>query len=223
MFGAGIQTASIGGGGLASPGSNSTTAFTYNGSTWTNITATPFATKGAGAAGTSTAALIIGSDVPGSNNQDSYSWNGSSWSEEGALNDTFQNGAAGGPTENTAFVAGSEYSPAPSTRFETYNGSAWTSGPSMGSAQYQNRGFGSSTEAMSIGGYDKVTTVQRFNGTAWATSPSLAVGRKNFGASNFSASGITNGWVGGGANGPSAVEEFTDESTAVNVKTLTQG
>jgi len=221
MFSAGIQTASIGGGGLASPGSNSDAAFTYNGSSWTNITATPFATKGAGAAGTSTAALIIGSDVPGPNNQDSYSWNGSSWSEEGALNDTFQNGAAGGPTENTAFVAGSEYSPAPSTRFETYNGSAWTSGPNMTSAQYQNRGFGSSTEAMSIGGYDKITTVQRFNGTAWATSPSLAVGRKQFASSNFSASGITNGWVGGGADGPSAVEEFTDETTVLNVKTLT--
>ena len=222
MFSAGIQTASIGGGGLASTGSNSTTAFTYNGSTWTNITATPFATKGAGAAGTPTAALIIGSDVPGPNNQDSYSWNGSSWSEEGALNDTFQNGASGGPSENTAFVAGSEYSPSPSTRFETYNGTAWTSGPNMTSAQYQNRGFGSSTAAMSLGGYDKITTAQRFNGTAWQSSPALGVGRKQFASANFGASGVTNGWVGGGADGPSAVEEFTEESTTANVKTLTQ-
>jgi hypothetical protein len=222
MWGAGIQTASIGGGGLASTGANSSAAFTYNGTAWAGITATPFATKGAGGAGTSTAALIYGSDISPSDNQDSYSWNGAAWSEEGAMNDTFQNGASGGPTENTAFAAGSEYSPSSSTRFETYNGTAWASGPAMGTAQYQNRGFGSSADCLSVGGYNKITTAQRFDGTSWATSPALGVGRKQFASSNFSASGVTNGWVGGGADGPSAVEEFTVESTAVNVETLTQ-
>ena len=224
QFGAGTQTASISGGGYYEPGGNTTSANTYNGTSWTGITATPEATKGAGAAGTTTAALIYGSDVPSTSmNKDSYSWNGSSWSEEGALNSDFQNGGSGGPTENTAFASGSLFTPPEaSTRFETYNGTAWANGPTMATTQYQNRGFGSSSAAMSVGGYNKVTTCQRFDGTAWATSPSLAVGRKQFAAANFGASGITNGWVGGGADGPSAVEEFTDESTAINVKTLTQ-
>jgi len=219
QFSAGIQTAAIGGGGYNT--GNHATAYTYDGSTWTTITDTPYATKGAGAGGTSTAALIFGSDISPSDNQDSYSWNGSAWSEEGALNNTFQNGAAGGPTENTTFAAGSEYSPQPSTRFETYNGTAWTSGPSLNTAAYQNRGFGSSTECLSIGGYNKITGVEKFDGTAWATSPTLGTGRKQFASANFTASGVSNGWVGGGADGDSSVEHFTEETTAANTVDIT--
>jgi len=221
MFGAGIQTASIGGGGLASPGANSDAAFTYNGTTWTGITATPEATKGAGAAGTSTAALIFGSDVPSvSINKDSYSWNGSSWAEEGALNTDFANGASGGPTENTAFKAGSTFSPPEASNvFETYDGSTWTSGPNLLTPVNQNRGFGSSAECLSIGGYDKITGVERFDGSSWAAAPVLGTGRKQMASSNNAASGITSGWVGGGADGPSAVEEYT--AVAVAAKTIT--
>jgi len=224
QFGAGIQTATIGGGGYYEPGGNTSAANTYDGSSWTGITATPVATKGAGAAGTSTACLIYGSDTPDSSiNQDSYYWNGSSWAEEGALNASFQNGAAGGPTENTAFKAGSlQGSPETSTNFETYNGSAWTAGPSLMTSVQQNRGFGSSTECFSIGGYNKITPVEKFNGTAWETTPSLATGRKQFASANFTAPGVSNGWVGGGADGDSSVEHFTEESTSLNVKDLTQ-
>ena len=222
QFSAGIQTATIGGGGLASPGANTTTAYTYNGTTWTGITATPEATKGAGAAGTSTAAIIFGSDVPSvSINKDSYSWNGSSWAEEGALNNDFANGASGGPTESTAFKAGSVFTPpAASNTFETYDGSSWTSGPTLNTPVYQNRGFGSSAECLSIGGYNQITGVERFDGSAWTTSPSLAAGRKQFASSNFAASGITSGWVGSGADFPSgATEKFTEATTAVGSAT----
>lgn len=221
QWSAGIQTAAIGGGGLnASPTANVATAFTYNGTSWTTITNTPFATKGAGGAGTSTACLIYGSDISPSDNQDSYSWNGSSWSEEGALNATFQNGASGGPTENTAFAAGAEYSPAPSTRFETYDGSSWTSGPVLNTAVTQNRGFGSSAECLSIGGYDKIAPTEKFNGTSWSASATLSTGRKQFASSNFSAPSLTNGFVGGGANGDATVEHFADAGVR-ETKTLT--
>jgi hypothetical protein len=223
QFSAGIQTAAIGGGGLASGGSNTAEAYTYNGTSWTGITATPEVTKGAGGAGTSTACLIYGSDTPGPINQDSYSWNGSSWSEEGAMNTSFQNGAAGGPTENTAFKAGSLFSgPETSTNFETYNGSAWTAGPALITTAAQNRGFGSSAECLSIGGNNKITPVERYNGTAWQSSPALATGRKQFASANFTAPGISNGWVGGGADGDASVEHFTEETTSLNIKDLTQ-
>jgi len=223
QFSAGIQTAAIGGGGLAqpSPGANVATSYTYNGTSWTTITDTPFATKGAGAAGTSTACLIYGSDIPGSDNQDSYYWNGSSWAEEGALSSPFQNGAAGGPTETTAFAAGSLFdSPYVSTRFETYNGSAWTAGPTLNTAVQQNRGFGSSTECLSIGGYNKLTGTEKFNGSSWSVSASLSTGRKQFASANFTAPGVSNGWVGGGADGDATVEHFTDAGV-VETKTIT--
>ena len=223
QFGAGIQNAAIGGGGLASPGSNTTTAYTYDGNTWTAITGTPIATKGAGAAGTSVACLIFGSDVPDvAMNKDSYYWNDTSWAEEGALNTSFQNGASGGPTENTAFKAGSGFgSPESTTNFETYNGTAWAAGPALNTSVQQNRGIGSQTECLSIGGYDQITTVERFNGTAWQNSPSLSAGRKQFASSNFTSPGVSGGWVGAGANFPSgAVEHFTEEVSATAAKTL---
>ena len=223
QFSAGIQTAAIGGGGLASGGSNTGEAYTYNGTSWTAITATPEVTKGAGGAGTSTACLIYGSDTPGPIRQDAYSWNGSSWSEEGAMNTSFQNGASGGPTENTAFKAGSlQGSPETSTNFETYDGSSWTAGPSLMTTVQQNRGYGSSAGCFSIGGYDKITTVERYDGSSWHTSPSLATGRKQFASANFTAPGVSNGFVGGGADGDSSVEHFTEETSSLSVKDLTQ-
>ena len=209
MFSAGTQTTAIGGGGLASSGSNSTSAFTYNGSTWTGITATPFATKGAGGAGTSTAAIFYGSDVGPSDNVATRSWNGSSWATEGSLSDSFANGASGGPTENTAFAAGAPV-PTSSTRFETYNGTAWSSGPVLNTAVKNNRGFGSSVECLSIGGYNIITGVEKFDGSSWATTASLGTGRKQFASANNNASGVSNGFVAGGADGDSSVEEFTD-------------
>ena len=225
QFGVGTQTATIAGGGYtekppASP-LNTTAANTYNGTAWTSITATPEDSKGAGASGTTTAALIYGSDIPSvTMNKDSYSWNGTSWAEEGALNSDFQNGGSGAPTENTAFASGSTFTePAASTRFETYNGTAWANGPAMGTATYQNRGFGSSEECLSMGGGPNITTVQKFDGSSWSAAPSLANGRQNFAASNNAASGITNGWVGGGTNVPSAVEEYS--AAVAETQTLT--
>ena len=220
QFGVGTQTATIGGGGYTEPGGNTAVANTYNGTSWTGITSTPYVTKGAGAAGTTTAALVYGSDVPGSDNQASNSWNGGSWIAEGTMSTSFQNGGSGGPTETTAFATGSIHpDPAASNRFETYNGTSWASGPALNTPMYQGRGFGSSTECLSIGGYNKITGVERFNGTAWATAPSLGTGRKQFASSNSDASGVASGWVGGGADGPSAVEEYT--AAAVGAKTIT--
>ena len=217
QWGAGIQTAAIGGGGYNGT-ANVATSFIYNGSSWTTITDTPYATKGAGGAGTQTAALMYGSDIPGPNNQATNSWNGFAWSSEGSLNAEFQNGGSGGPTENTAFAAGSVVGPpASSNRFETYDGSSWTSGPTLSTPVTQNRGFGSSTECLSIGGLDKITPVEKFNGTAWTASAALSTGRKQFASSNFSASGVSNGWVGGGADGGATVEEFTDAGSPQTV------
>ena len=84
----------------------------------------------------------------------------------------------------------------------------------------QNRGFGSSTNAVSCGGYDKITGTEVFNGSSWSASGNLNTGRKQFAASNNNASGITSGWVGGGADGDSSVEHFTPAGTRTT-KTLT--
>ena len=80
--------------------------------------------------------------------------------------------------------------------------------------------MGSSAECLSIGGYNQIAPVERFNGTAWSTSPSLATGRKQFASSNNNASGVSNGWVGGGADGGATVEHFTEETEAVNIKNI---
>ena len=111
-------------------------------------------------------------------------------------------------------------SPYVSTRFETYNGSAWTAGPALNTAVQQNRGFGSSTECLSIGGYDKIAPTEKFNGSSWSASATLSTGRKQFASANFTAPGVSNGFVGGGADGDATVEHFTDAGT-VETKTVT--
>jgi len=125
-------------------------------------------------------------------------------------------GASGGPTENSAFAAGAPV-PTTSTRFEIYNGSAWSSGPSMNTAVKNNRGFGSSADCLSIGGYNRIVGVERFDGSSWAVADSMSTGRKQFASANNNASGVSNGWVGGGADGDDSVEEFSGVATVQTV------
>ena len=65
------------------------------------------------------------------------------------------------------------------------------------------------------------TTAQQYNGSAWVTAPSLATGRTS--ANGMGAGNSTSSMLVAGGNSPSISnsEEFTGETTAVNIKTFT--
>ena len=74
---------------------------------------------------------------------------------------------------------------------------------------------------MVAGGTPARTTCIHYNGTAWSTRPSISTGRHA--GSGAGASGAS-GLIAGGNTGSftTATEEFTGETTSLNVNTLTQ-
>ena len=87
---------------------------------------------------------------------------------------------------------------------------------------------GTSTAALSFGGNSGTTSTQNadyqlYNGITWITQPSMAIARSYIAGFGTSTSAIGAGGYGPAINpDQSRTEEFTGETTAVNVKTLTQ-
>ena len=125
-------------------------------------------------------------------------------------------------TQTAALKAGGagEGSPGPTagTNSQEYDGSSWTAGGAMVSANKSNQGGGPQTAALTFGGNTTGTQTLGYDGTSWSTRPSLSTGRTYFAGFGTNTAALAV------ANNPAAttVEEFTGETTAVNVKTLTQ-
>ena len=64
------------------------------------------------------------------------------------------------------------------------------------------------------------TFAQKYDGTSYATSPSLATGRTRGSGGGTATAGLYSG--GREPSFSTKTEEFTAETTALNVKTLTQ-
>jgi hypothetical protein len=196
----------------------------YNGTSWTNLTNLPTNMwYGAGAgAGYTSCLLFGGSTAPGSSNvsQCDY-WNGSSWAEQPNMNTARSSLGGTGATYNAAlgFGGGS------SVNTESFNGSSWTEVGDMVIGSPAMGACGTQTDAVAQGTTSGATT-QVWNGTNWATGPALtnpsAGGGR--GGSCFSPGSGPHMFF-GGYNPPGSMnntEEFTPETTALNVKTLTQ-
>jgi hypothetical protein len=215
--GAGPQTASIAGGGDGNaPGAMAI----YNGSSWT---ATP--TIGTNAyqmkfVGNSSAAFGTGA-YPTSN---SYIWNGSSWTSSPAAPTHFYNHSAVGSPTSAYFLGGSIVGPGSSINTTTiWNGSAWSTGTAMpvsGGTGGQSANT-APTDNFWINGFPpaRITTIT-WDGTAWTTFANTANPRSNAGGAGTSS---TSGFLCGGTPPiTTATEEISAETTALNVKTLTQ-
>ena len=225
LSGAGTQTAGLCFGFSDSP--NTITA-TYNGTSWTTVPATlPTGQGGARGIGTQTAALVCGFGTP------TFEYNGSSWTAGGALNNNRTAQKPGGWGTQTAAIIASGYSSPPATiisNTETYNGTSWTeTGHSVVKAIKRTAvtTAGPNSDGMLNGGgeaagsNDNTAVVQGYNGTSWFTQPSLATARINQQGFGTSTAAV----VAAGYNPPGSVltatEEFTGETTAVNVVKIT--
>ena len=173
--------------------------------------------------GTQTAAASCGSNPPTGAKTEEY--NGTSWT---ASNDmpysAYQGSASGSQTAGVVFGGGY---PAKNNSAE-YDGTNWTAGNTLIQTtvgQGGNGGSGTQALAIGAGGYTPgptyLTSAFTYDGTNFATSPSLATARQEVAAQGAN----TSFYVAGGLTSPGAatnvVEEFTPESTAANVKTLT--
>ena len=223
LSGTGTPSSAVGAGGYT-PSSYSSAAEQWDGTNWSNITSLPASRQYMGSIGASgSAALFIGGNSSGSAPSPAYQvnetlyWNGSSWATGGNYPSTVWNPRGFGTTSAGISCGGNN---GPNTSSNSYNGSSWTSGPSLNIAR-DNCGASGATDGDGLiygGGSD--LTAEKWDGTSFATSASFA-NSHNGGGSNQNGSSST-AMIFGDAPAGTAFEEFTAETTSLNVKTLTQ-
>ena len=225
---AGTQTA-----GLAIGGGDPVVAegIEYNGSSWTDIGNAPVSVKMAGRSGTQTAGLFAGgNDGPNASTAEAFTYDGSSFSNITDMPAVKGSGHVSGGSQ-TASVQAAGYttgSPGYTDTTVEWNGSAWGAGGThLFSGQSQmNSNNTSGYNNSSAGGYGTsaapsgITGVGcSYDGTTWFTTAPLSTARQQGsgfgGVDDFVACAGTTGSV------TNATEEFTAETTSLNLKTIT--
>ena len=217
----GIQTAAFAvGGRTPPPDSGQTTVENYDGSSWTSAPSLNSARTYLLGVGTTSASLVAMGAQPrnsGSNLAEEY--DGSSWSAVNTNSTTRRVGSAGGVQTAATYFGGT---PSP-TVTEEYDGTNWTAGGVMGNGGYF-RGVTTNSPGYSVLGYGggpgNSALTEGYDGTTWSTRPSIGTARHA-----LAGAGIQTAALAAGGRTPSytgATEEFTPETTSINVETLTQ-
>ena len=196
LGGFGTQTAAISAGGLP-PGSGTTSAFSYDGSTWTGIpaigAANSFMTGSRLSPGS--AGSVYGGEPVSSTHQ--Y-WDGSSWSEQTDMNSPRYAGGGAGTQTSSLMMGGIPGAPG-NTATEEWDGSAWTNQNNAPHGIYNSPGSGSQTAALIFGGNNPtVNTTAEYDGTNWTTSGSMITSRASMGGGGTQTDTI----IFGGATSP---------------------
>ena len=199
----------------------------WDGSSWTAGNTMQNGNEAAGGFGTQTAAVQAGGSLnpyPNYTNT-TEEYNGTSWSDVPATIFASVAGVTGVGTETAGLIFCGTEAPPPATNYstaQTYNGTAYTTVNSCVETGNGLVGGGTQTAAFGAGGGPGAKSrVQHYDGTTWSTSAALGTGRNNASGGAPQAAGIY--FAGSpGSGSPGATEEFTGETTAVNVKTLTQ-
>ena len=220
MAAGGPQTAAIGAGGYGgSPVVLQSTADTYDGTSWTAITATPITQglKNQGF-GTDSSDFMVAGGAP--NRTTCLKWDGSSWTTMAAITTGRQAGAGAGSTASSGLIAGGQ-SPF-KTATEEYDNSintitnaAWASAPATNTALGTTAGCGSVTAGLVFSGADNLTNSEKYDGTSWTATPALNVGRYGAGeATNApqTAALCFGGVADPGTNNKDATEEWNGSS-----------
>ena len=181
-----------------------------------------------GALGTQTAALQSGGSLnpyPNYTNT-TEEYNGTSWSDVPATIFASVAGVTGVGTETAGLIFCGNETPPPGTNYstaQTYNGTAFTTVNSCVETGNKLVGGGTQTAAFGAGGGPgSKSTVQHYDGTTWSTAPNLSTAREIGAGGGDSTTGLVAGGLTAPGPATNATEQFTGETTAVNVKTLTQ-
>tara|TARA_B100000424_G_C22938490_1_gene499368 strand:+ start:1136 stop:3010 length:1875 start_codon:yes stop_codon:yes gene_type:complete len=228
----GSQTASIACGGYTPP-TYSNASDIFDGSSWTS--APTMGTGRESAAGSTAspynAVVVYGGYAAAAPNIAGLTeeFNGSAWSEQSDMPTALLKNGGGG-TQTAAISSGG--APPASNLTQFYDGTNWTTGPATLLNTQQWHGYaGTQTANFIFGGSTNPDSnasgiSQVYDGSSWATAPNLTTSRYAVGGSgqgtptSASAFGGLISPIGPGAK--NFTEEFTGETTAVNVKTLTQ-
>jgi len=225
LYGIGTQTAGLACGGRSTPAVLDSSE-EYDGTSYTEGNNLASARHAGGSSGTQTAGLIFnGTNVtaPGPANMTttSQSYDGTSWTATNSCNTARLVNYGFGTQTAAISVGGNPFS----TSGESFDGTNWTAiSGTLNDGRQQGFSGGTSTNGLVCGGNSppNTTNVEAYNGTIFVTAPSLSTARRAmagtpgtsvptgiFGAGGYTSTELT------------STEEFTPESTAVNVKTIT--
>jgi len=200
---------------------NQTTSVEYDGTNWTSGGAVPQVSRMAAHCGTVPAALRCGgAGNPGPAINETIEYDGSSWTAVNNMPHSEYGHMLVG-TQTAAVFSGGHNSPTRDNLYE-YDGTNWTTSPATLAVSINNNAGaaanGTQTAAMWFLGSSGTTASQIYNGTSVVTQPSLGTGRYNVNCGGGGTS--TAAIVGGGQNDLDATEEFTGETSALNIKTI---
>ena len=208
--GIGLQTAA-----LAVHGESplSAKAEEYNGSSWTEVTASPTALATGGGGGIQTSAVFGGGYFPALSTE-SFEYDGTNWTEGGDIN-TGRKGVGGSGSASTAALIFGGEPPGPGGQAitELYDGSTWTEVGDLNNSRYNITGLGTSTATLACTGTEPQTGekgeyVEIWNGTAWTEVADTNTARHQ-GAKN-GAGTTTDALIFGGHAGPPGVTGITE-------------
>jgi hypothetical protein len=172
-----------------------------------------------GSFGTQTAAVLVGGTTPNRNEVEEY--NGSSWTSVNTMPNGRQQSTGAGIISAGLVMSGSNPGVANiGVLTEEYDGTNWTTGGNSNAPTSNLASGGTQTAALKFGGYTSLATTENYDGSSWATSANLATGRHELGGAGTQPAGIA---FGGRPPTPvtNATEEFTAQTIALNIKTLT--
>jgi hypothetical protein len=214
ISGAGTQTAALGAGGYLFPGGSNHTE-TYNGTSWTAVTAMPSANSYC-SCGTQTAAIYVTSST-------TLEYSSPSWSSGGGLNTPRAEASmAGTQTANIFFGGGPQTSA--SSASEEYDGTSFTNSATMNTARgIQIGGSGVQTSALAYGGAgpaepNRSAATESFNGTSWSTEGSLGTVTSQM-QKGGSTSSNSSSAISAGGNAPSRSSKTEEYSVSINTIT----
>ena len=208
---AAAQTAAVASGGNSPPG-GSTNSEEWNGTAFSNTSATNIANWARGTGGTSTNAVVFGSapnnPTPNSSQTATETWDGTSYTTSPATTSTARTAIQGGAGIGTsALFMGGSTGPAYDAlvnSVEEYNlsintvtAAAWAAGGTVPYTSRQNMSFGTQTAAISCGGYTSTTlnTSVSYNGTSYSSTPTLNVAARMGGVAGTQAAGLQFGGI----------------------------
>ena len=128
----------------------------FNGSTWSSAGTTNSDRYGSGAAGNTNAALTFGGGSNG-HSTTAEKFNGSTWSTTGSLLTSKGEMAGAFASQDAALAVGGYDGNGSSATSQRFNGTAWSASASLGTARHSLASMGSSTAALTFGGYSSVT------------------------------------------------------------------
>ena len=233
IAGFGTATAAVGAGGYltspspGSPGNMKSEVEEWDGSSWSEQTNLPGARLSAGSCGTQTAGLLFGGATSQPFNPTiqtgTFEYDGSSWTAGGALPEAKAQANSGGIQTAAFFASGRTIPGSRSTKTAFYNGTAWSEGADVVTVSPGTGNTGATGTTSAGQATSDANLTNNYDGTAWATAPNYSTARgRGMGGGTQTSNIYAGGYSPSSPNYRTDTEEFTGETTSLNVKDLTQ-